>query len=52
MTDKEKPLCTDLCAHCMYIEDGDFICQITNEATIVDWSPFPCRCPKRRSVEE
>ena len=26
---------TDLCKHCLYIEDGYFICQITQAPTII-----------------
>lgn len=53
--DKDEPkaelLCTDLCEYCTYIECGDFICDINNDVTIVDWKPFPCVCPKRRSFK-
>lgn len=39
------PSCLDLCEHCVYIECGDYICDINNDVTIVDWKPFPCVCP-------
>lgn len=41
-----KSICTDLCEHCIYIECGDFICDVTDDVTIVDWKPFPCECPE------
>lgn len=53
MLDKSKPepQCTDTCEHCVYIEEGDFICDVTNDVTIVGWKPFPCSCPKRRKIK-
>lgn len=52
MTDKTKVepelQCTDTCEHCVYIEEGDFICDINNDVTIVGWKPFSCSCPKKR----
>ncbi len=47
---KAKPVCSDLCEHCMYIESGDFICDVTHDVTIVDWTPSPCVCPKKRRI--
>lgn len=47
---KQIPLCSDLCDYCSYIICGDFICDITQDVTIVDWKPFSCVCPKKRSV--
>lgn len=57
--EKPKPLCSDLCEHCIYIQCGDFICDLVHddidhnddEVTIVDWVPFPCVCPERRKVK-
>jgi len=48
--EKPKPVCLDLCEHCTYIECGDFICDITNDVTIVDWKPFPCSCLEKRRL--
>lgn len=56
MTDKTKiepePQCTDTCERCIYIyiyiEEGDFICDINNDVTIVGWKPFSCSCPKKK----
>lgn len=47
---KPEPQCTDTCEHCVYIEEGDFICDVTDDVTIVGWKPFPCSCPKRRKI--
>lgn len=47
---KEIPPCLDLCEYCTYITCGDFICDITQDVTIVDWNPSPCVCPKKRSI--
>ena len=27
------------CAHCLYLEEGDHICDMTNEIVIEDWTP-------------
>lgn len=48
MASKKILMHTDLCKHCLYIEDGDFICQITQDPTIIGWCPFECQCPKKR----
>lgn len=45
---QNKELCSDSCIHCLYIEDGDFICNITKDVVIVNWCPFECQCPKKR----
>lgn len=47
-----QPLCTDLCEHCMYIMCGDFVCDVAQDVTIVDWKPFPCVCPKKRRLNK
>lgn len=54
MTNKQikKPICIDLCEHCIYIDTGDFICDIKKEITIKNWIPSICLCPKKRRVEE
>ena len=54
MNSKNKlpKICTDICEHCLYIETGDFLCEIINEITIEDWKPKICPCPKKRKVEE
>lgn len=49
----EISTCTDLCEHCIYIECGDFICDIDDDdddddVTIVDWKPFPCKYPEKK----
>lgn len=56
MKDKSKqkpqlqPRCSDQCEHCIYIEEGDFLCDVVQDATIVGWKPFPCACPKKRRL--
>lgn len=45
-------MCTDLCEHCIYIECGDFVCDITNEPNIVAWKPFPCTCIEKRRCKD
>lgn len=51
MTNKIK-LCTDQCKHCIYIEEGDFMCNVKKEMTIEDWEPKVCMCPKNKQREE
>ena len=50
--DKEKPQCSDQCEHCIYIEEGDFMCDVVQDVSIVDWKPFPCACPKKRRLDK
>ena len=45
---KEIPVCLDLCEHCVYIENGDFICDETNQLVISDWTPGICLCPENK----
>lgn len=47
----EKKMCTDLCEHCLYIETGDFMCEITHKVCIEDWMPKVCKSPEEREVE-
>lgn len=49
MTGEETPLCSDLCEHCTYVGCGDFICDETNDVTIVDWKPVSC--PEKRRLQ-
>jgi hypothetical protein len=51
MKDKIE-LCTDQCKHCLYIEEGDFLCNVKNEMTIEDWEPKVCVCPKKKEIEK
>ena len=46
----KTPQCSDQCEHCIYIEEGDFMCDVAQDVTIVDWKPFPCACPKKRQL--
>ena len=49
--EKPKPMCSDLCEHCNYIECGDFVCDVVyDEVTIIAWKPFPCVCPEKRRL--
>ena len=34
--------CSDTCPHCVYIGDGDFICDLYPELVIEDWIPERC----------
>lgn len=46
-------LCTDTCEHARYIEEGDFICAVTKDVTIVRFCPMECACPdKRKEAKE
>ena len=29
----------DICKYCLYIGNGDSICQITNNIVLLDWEP-------------
>lgn len=52
MTEKVKS-CTDQCIHCIYIGDGDFICNIRKEdVTIAGWNPGECICPNKKEVRK
>lgn len=44
-------MCTDLCEHCLYIETGDFMCEITHKVCIEDWMPKVCKSPEEREVK-
>jgi hypothetical protein len=50
--DKDSPCCIDLCEHCMYVEEGDFYCEVVQDITIKEWTPLVCPCPKKRKVEK
>lgn len=50
--DEKAQQCSDRCEHCIYIEEGDFICDVVQEATIVGWKPFLCACPKKRRLNK
>ena len=50
MTEDILPACSSYCEHCSYAMCGDFLCDITDDATIVDWKPFPCHHPERRKL--
>ena len=30
-------VCSDRCEHCIYIGEGDFICDLRNDIVIQDW---------------
>lgn len=47
---KTELQCTDTCKHSIYIEEGDFICDVVNDVRIVGWKPFSCMCPKKRRI--
>lgn len=40
-----KP-CDDSCDNCMYIGEGDFMCDIDNEIVISEWMPIKGTCDK------
>ena len=48
MNKNEKPMCIDTCEYARYIEEGDFICAITEDVTIVGFCPMECQCPNKR----
>jgi len=41
MSKKKKKIFCDpnVCDHCTYILEGDFMCDITNEIVLEDWVP-------------
>jgi len=43
-------LCTDKCKYARYIEEGDFICAITKNVTIVKFCPMECQYPNKWNV--
>lgn len=49
---KGKRVCSDECEHCIYIGDGDFICDILDDIVISDW--FNCHgiCTVGRGKDE
>ena len=44
--DKRKKECDDQCDHCLYIGEGDFICDIDNDIVISEWLPIKGTCDK------
>lgn len=42
---RHKP-CDDQCEHCLYIGDGDFMCDIDNDIVISEWMPIKGTCDK------
>ena len=40
----ERKRCDDTCENCIYICEGDFICDIKNELVISDWIPLNNFC--------
>lgn len=51
MNNEKGPMCTDKCEHAEYIEEGDFICAITQDVTIVGFCPMECQCPDKRKEQ-
>jgi len=47
--------CCHLCDHCIYIGDGDYICDESNDIVIADWEPtddyFSCLGKSFESIE-
>ena len=44
--DKRKKECDDQCDHCLYIGEGDFICDIDNDIVISEWMSIKGTCDK------
>lgn len=44
MSGKKHKACDDTCDYCIYIGEGDFICDIQQEIVISDWSPLYAEC--------
>ncbi len=40
----ERKRCDDSCENCLYICEGDFICEINQELVIEDWVPVNGFC--------
>ena len=38
------PVCSDQCENCLYICEGDFICDVVNELVISDFIPIYDYC--------
>ena len=49
---EEKPQCSDQCEHCISIDEGDFMCDIFQDVSIVNWKPFLCACSKKRRLNK
>jgi hypothetical protein len=45
-------VCTDLCEHCIYIGEGDFICENTKYLCIEDFNPKICKYPNKKKEED
>lgn len=37
-------ICDDTCENCLYICEGDFICEVLNEIVIDEWVPVYGKC--------
>lgn len=51
-TDSLPVVCTDLCEHCIYIGEGDFICENTKYLCIEDFNPKICKHPNKKKEED
>ncbi len=40
----KKNICNDTCPNCIYIGEGDFICDELMEIVIDDWTPVYTNC--------
>ena len=41
---KKVKICDDTCEYCLYIGEGDFICEKNNEPVWTDWCPIYGNC--------
>lgn len=41
-------MCDDTCDNCIYIGEGDFICDLVQDIVISDWIPVYGKCIKNK----
>lgn len=41
-------MCDDTCENCIYIGEGDFICDLVQDIVINDWIPVYGKCIKNK----
>lgn len=46
----DKRMCSDNCRHCIYIGEGDFICETTHKICIENWIPKPCKFLGKKKI--
>ena len=51
MRKRKNRVCDDTCPYCMYIGEGDFFCEATEELVWTDWEPVLGYCTLSRKEQ-